>query len=443
MWLLPASSIVSHLAGRAYYRLTVSGGRVPPRGPVLLVANHPNSLLDPLLVTAAARRGVRFLAKAPIFADVRIGWLMRGAGAIPVYRQVDDPTKMGQNVGMFRAAHEALALGAAVGIFPEGISHGEPSLVPLRTGAARIALGALSTLKQAFPIVPIGLVFRRKNVFRSDAAVIVGREVDWADLAPRDADDPEAVRELTRRITEALRGVTVNLEQWADRPLADCAVRVWEAEFPSEQGRPARVSRLRTTTTLLAQVREDGSGRWDELVKNLATHCRRLQRLGLHPADLKADVSLTRGLRWSTRRLLLLPAAAIALLGYLVFWPPYRATGFLVDRLDPDAEMRSTYQLLGGALLHVLWVGILTVAAFASAGPNAAALVFLLVPPAGILGHAIRERWRGAWRDARRFFLLRSRRELVVALRERQQRLAARLEELYDALPEGTQSVES
>jgi 1-acyl-sn-glycerol-3-phosphate acyltransferase len=442
MWLLPASSIVSRVASRAYYRLTVSGGRVPSRGPVLLVANHPNSLLDPLLVTAAAGRGVRFLAKAPIFSDVRIGWLVRGAGAIPVYRQIDDPSQMRQNVGMFRAVHEALAHGAAVGIFPEGISHGEPSLAPLRTGAARIALGAFSTLKRTFPIVPVGLVFRRKNVFRSDAAVIVGEQVDWADLAPRDADDPEAVRELTRRITEALRGVTVNLEQWADRPLADCAVRVWEAEFSSEQGQSARVSRLRTTTTLLAHVREDESGRWDELMKNLVAHCRRLRRLGLHPMDLKADVSLARGLLWSTRRLFLLPAAAIALLGYLVFWPPYRATGFIVDRLDPDDEMRSTYKLLGGALFHALWVGTLTIATFAFAGPNAAALVLLLVPAAGIVGHAIRERWRGAWRDARRFFLLRSRRELVVALRERQQKLATRLGELYHAMPEGTRSVE-
>jgi 1-acyl-sn-glycerol-3-phosphate acyltransferase len=424
-----------------YYRLTVSGGRLPPRGPVLLVANHPNSLLDPLLVTAAARRGVRFLAKAPIFSDVRIGWLVRGTGAIPVYRQVDDPSKMRQNEGMFRAVHEALVHGAAVGIFPEGISHGEPSLAPLRTGAARIALGALSTLKP-FPIVPVGLVFRRKNIFRSDAAVIVGEEVDWADLAPRDADDPEAVRELTRRITAALRGVTVNLEQWADRPLADCTVRVWEVEFPSEQGQSARVSRLRTTTTLLARVRQDESGRWDELVNSLAAHCRRLRRLGLHPADLKADVSLARGFRWSARRLVLLPAAAVALLGYLEFWPPYRATAWIVDLLDPDDEMRSTYQLLGGALFHALWVGILTIAAFVFAGPNAAAVVLLLVLTTGILGHAIRERWRGAWRDARRFFLLRSRRELVVALRERQQRLAARLEELYDAMPEGAGSVE-
>jgi len=442
MWLLPASSILSRVAGRAYYRLTVSGGRVPSRGPVLLVANHPNSLLDPVLVSVAARRGVRFLAKAPIFSDARIGWLVRGAGSIPVYRQSDDPSKMHQNVDMFRAVHEALVQGAAVGIFPEGVSHGEPSLARLRTGAARIALGAFSTLQRAFPIVPVGLVFRSKNVFRSDAAVIVGQEVDWADLAPRDADDPEAVRELTRRITDALRGVTVNLERWADRPLADCSVRVWEAEFPSEQSPSARVSRLRTTTTLLAQVREDESGRWDELVENLAAHCRRLQRLGLAPVDLKADVSLARGFLWSARRLILLPAAVLALLGYLVFWPPYRATGFIVDRLDPDDETRSTYKLLGGILFYALWVGILTIAAFAFAGPNAAALVLLLVPAAGIVGHTVRERWRGAWRDARRFFLLRSRRELVVALRERQRKLAARLEELYDAMPEGTESVE-
>ncbi len=442
MWLLPASSIVSRVAGRAYYRLTLSGGRVPPRGPVLLVANHPNSLLDPLLVTAAARRGVRFLAKAPVFSDARIGWLLRGMGSIPVYRLIDDSSKMHRNLDMFRAAHEALVQDSAVGIFPEGISHGEPSLAPLRTGAARIALGAFTTLKRVFPIVPIGLVFRRKDVFRSDAAVIVGREVEWVDLAPRGVDDPEAVKALTRRIDDALRGVTVNLEHWADQPLADCAVRTWETEFPAEQGQAARVSRLRTTTTLLARVREDDSGRWATLVVDLRNHCRRLRRLGLHPADLQADVSLARGLRYSARRLLLVPAAAIALLGFMTFWIPYRTTGLVVDRLDPDEETRSTYKLLGGTLFHALWVGILAIAALAFVGPNAAVLAFLLVPALGIVGLAVRERWRGAWRDARRYFLLRSRRELVVALRERQQKLAGRLVELYDAKLEGTRSVE-
>ncbi len=138
MWLTPLFPWVARVGAFTYYRMRSGGETVPRRGPVLLVANHPNSLLDPLLVAAVAGRPVRFLAKAPLFADWKIGWLIRAAGAIPVYRRADDPASMDRNEEMFRAVHAALAGGAAVGIFPEGLSHSEPALAPLRTGAARI-----------------------------------------------------------------------------------------------------------------------------------------------------------------------------------------------------------------------------------------------------------------------------------------------------------------
>ena len=120
MWLVPAFSLVANAAARLYYRLTIAGERVPAAGPVLLVANHANSLIDPILVCAAARRPVRFLAKAPLFSDPKTAWMVRAVGAIPVYRRVDDPTLMRRNTDMFRAAYEVLAHGAALGIFPEG-----------------------------------------------------------------------------------------------------------------------------------------------------------------------------------------------------------------------------------------------------------------------------------------------------------------------------------
>src|SRR5687767_5737941 len=183
MWLLPALSNVSAFATRSYYRLSVAGGEVPRSGPVLLVANHPNSLLDPAMVATAARRPVRFLAKSSLFSHPAVGWLVRGAGAIPVYRQQDNPAEMGRNSEMFRAVHAALADGAAIAIFPEGISHSEPSVTPLKTGAARIALGAAAIHGSAFPIVPIGLVVRDKGTFRSAALSIIGAPVEWADLA--------------------------------------------------------------------------------------------------------------------------------------------------------------------------------------------------------------------------------------------------------------------
>jgi len=105
MWLAPAFSRLAHAASRIYYRLTIAGERVPAGGPVLLVANHPNSLIDPILVCAAARRPVRFLAKAPLFSDFKTGWMMRAVGAIPVHRRVDDPGLMDRNQDMFRAVY--------------------------------------------------------------------------------------------------------------------------------------------------------------------------------------------------------------------------------------------------------------------------------------------------------------------------------------------------
>ena len=212
MWLLPTFSAVCTAAARIFYRLDISGPSVPRRGPVLLVANHPNSLLDPVFVSAVAGRPVRFLAKAPLFSDAKVGWLIRGAGAIPVYRKVDDPGATGQNVTMFRGVFEALESGAAVGIFPEGISHSEASMTPLKTGAARIALGTGES-RGPFPIVPIGIVLRNKAQFRSEALVMRGELLTWDDLSGRSSEDRDAVTELTKRIDAALRAVTINLAQ--------------------------------------------------------------------------------------------------------------------------------------------------------------------------------------------------------------------------------------
>src|SRR5688500_1078496 len=215
MWLLPALAGVSAFATKVYYRFAVAGADVPRTGPVLLVANHPNSLLDPAMVAAAARRPVRFLAKSSLFSHPAVGWLVRGAGAIPVYRQQDDPGQMRRNLEMFRAVHTALASGAAVGIFPEGISHNLPAIAPLKTGAARIALGAATLIGAPFPIVPMGLVVRDKGTFRSAALAIIGAPVAWDDIAPLGIDGPEAVRALTARIDAAIR--EIGRASWRER----------------------------------------------------------------------------------------------------------------------------------------------------------------------------------------------------------------------------------
>ena len=437
MWLLPAIAALSRVAARTYYRLTIAGERVPSSGPLLVVANHPNALLDPILVAAAARRPVRFLAKAPLVDDRRIGWLVRALGCIPVYRQQDGAAATGRNAEAFRAAHEALAGGSAVAVFPEGISHDAPALSPLKTGTARIALGAAAATGAPFPLVPIGLVLRAKETYRSDALAVVGEPVPWDDLSSSGPEDAHAVRELTSRIDAALRGVTLNLDDWADAPVVECAEAIWAAERGASSDPAERVERLRVVTGLLGELRRVPGAAGAVLFTSVRRHARVLARLGLAPADLHADVRSEAALGWSVRRipLALLPVILVAVAGFVAWWPPYRLTGIAARAVDrgPGRDARATYKLIGGVLFYLAWLVIVTALAFAWWGVGAGFGTLVGLPLLGIAGLWIRERWRASWASARRFFMIRHEPRLIADLRWRQRELAERLDTILAA----------
>ncbi len=442
MWLQPVLRFIGTAASRVFYRFEVSGPRVPQSGPVLLVANHPNGLLDPALVIAAAGRNVRFLAKSTLFSDVRLGWLVRGGGAIPVYRRIDVEVGPGDNLGAFEAAIEALGRGDSIGVFPEGISHSQPSLARLKTGAARMALGAFARFGQHVPIVPIGLVLRAKEKFRSEAAAVLGEPVPWADLADRGADDREAVRELTDRIGAGLRRVTVNLERWEDAPLVEWVESIWAAEKESYDDRAEQLERVNVISTMLSDLRRrEQSPEAAALAVEIREHRERMLSLGLEPRDL-AGRSGARSLGRPYRAVDPL-SALLGAAGYALFRLPYRLTGWLTTLSRPDPETQSTYKLLIGLVVYTAWVMALAALAAWLAGPWIGALVLPAVPAIGLIGLWIRERRRDTRRLWRKLSSVLARREIVPALRTRQREIADDLEAFYEAWRRGPARIES
>lgn len=435
MWLYRAMPAISNLACRVYYRLTVGGARVAAEGPVLLVANHTNSLMDPPLVVVAAERTVRFMAKSTLFTHPGISWLVKAVGSVPVYRQQDDPKAVSQNFDSFRDVSAALAEGYAVGIFPEGISHSASRLQPLKTGAARIALGAAAKIGSAFPIVPMGLVFRDRRSFRSAAHVVVGDAFAWDDLASRGPGDKEAVRELTRRIEASMRSVTLNLYDWSDEQLVRCAERVWRAEFPVSTDARDEMARLHAATNALAQLRLGADSRWRHVARALRAHDRMLTRMGLTPRTLSEQVSSDAALRWTLGRVPQIAFVPLAAIGYVLFWIPRQVTTAVAEKLAraEGEDAVPTYRVLAGFLFFLIWFVVLGVASSFVFGGWGGLLVFLALPFVALGTLAVGESRRLTWEAVRRFFVLRLQRERVGALRERQKTLAAELRSLYES----------
>ena len=114
---------VAHRVIKRYYpRIQITGAeRIPKTGPVLFCANHPNSLVDPILIGIAARRPVSFLAKAPLFKTPLLGPIIKALGMVPAYRGRDDARQVKKNSASLALVAKGLKAGRAMGIFPEEI----------------------------------------------------------------------------------------------------------------------------------------------------------------------------------------------------------------------------------------------------------------------------------------------------------------------------------
>jgi len=371
-----------------YYReVEVAGAeRIPADGPLLLLANHHNGMIDPLIVIAASRRPVRYIAKEPLFRIPVLGWFMRRLGCLPAHRQKDAGYAKEKNEELYRAVKEAFLAGGAIGIFPEGGSHTDPALADFKHGAAKMALEAeaLADFKLGLRAQLVGIHFERTRLFRGRVLVTFGDSQPVAGYRERFTGDPRgAVAALTKDLRARLAVMVLDAENEEVARLAAIAERILR-DGGSAPDLEERFKRQKAVLDRYRQLKETRPAEVEAVRRLLRNYDRMLRLVGSRDGQVRAEYRWPRILGFALRNTAaLLLAAPVFLLGIAVHAVPYAAARTCAVLYRGEEDHRSSVGLLSAIAIFPLWYAGLVIAGWNSLPLRFWLPVVLCGPPAG------------------------------------------------------------
>lgn len=342
---------------------------MPARGPLLVVANHPNTFMDPIVIASLLPQQVYFIAKSTVFSSPLHNWLLPHMNLIPIHRSQDRPGVPLDNEATFKAIYQALTNHKTLLIFPEGTSFNERRLRKLKTGTARMALGAAASLPEVanLQILPVGLNYSDPTRFRSDVFVNVGKPIAVAPyLAQYQQDEKGTVNELTDRIRQQLEKLIVVTPTDDEDVLVRQIEQVYKETLAAQTSleAPRHVRDFLLTRAImkgLAHFLETQPLRVEQFRDKMRSYVGQLEELDLKrlPTVEENNVLLRQTL---VRTLLLTLTLPLYLYGLFNNYLAYIIPSKVADALTEEQEFRAPIMLSVGIfsfpILYALQAGI-------------------------------------------------------------------------------------
>ena len=407
---------------RSYYHVHSSGTQVEEQGPMILVSNHSGGLVDGGLIWFICSRNPRFIAKYTLFKMPFLRHIMGATGAIPVYRKKDN-VDTNQNRGSFDAIHEELARGGAIGMFPEGEGGSAPGLRQFKTGAARMALGALAAKDWNLDVSvqPVGVYYDDRDRYRSNIFAWIGEPINFKHLRELYEQSPiKAARQATEEIRAALANCVVQYKSHGEAP-----AMVMAADLIPHRGRQLP-ERVHSCVAAMQRLKEVAPRRAKKLKAGLDQLSEELQQIGIRANDLDQRP----GLGTTTAAVAML--AVTFLLRWIIWiaWLPVLVPAQVVSRRKAPPDKVVTFQLFGSTFISPIWLlcsGLWLGSTYGlQAGLSAVAGLGISAFCAGPVRDGflsslaiVRGRFEGGARGERNLRLLKLRNQLTLALTRR------------------------
>lgn len=360
---------------RTFFReLEVNGvENVPIDNGGIVIAWHPNGMVDPALIFSTFPKDLMFGARHGLFQWPMLGWIMRQVGTVPIYRRQDLKTmpveeQRAKNQESLDAMSSRISSGAFTALFPEGVSHDDPCLKQLKTGAARIFDSAHQSDHQFPPvIIPVGLHYDHKQRFRSSVLVNYHPPILIPESIWQLSDPKERWERLTNLMEETLTEAIYAMEDWTMHRNFNRAASLVRAERLADQ---VRVRQASITERVIGVARlwkgyherkETHPTQVADIVGRIEQYRLDMESLGLLDHQLDGDP------RWiSTRVLLILGGQSILVafvlppllfVGYIINFPTMYLIRYIVLHRVKFQKDRASVQLFSSIVLYPLtWV---------------------------------------------------------------------------------------
>lgn len=186
---------------------------VPKKGAVLFAVNHPNGLIDPLIVTTNNPRASYFLVKAAAFKNPIIEKILNSLNLIAIYRMRDGIDQLAKNEEVFNKCYNIFNRGKSLMIFPEGSDCRDRTVRPLSKGFTRIVYGAIEKYPGLqLKVVPVGVTYQNASQFPCKVALHYGTPIDASEIYANNIPS-KSINILKKEVAEQLKNLCVHIEK--------------------------------------------------------------------------------------------------------------------------------------------------------------------------------------------------------------------------------------
>ena len=357
---------VCKLALNVYFRKkhVVGKENLPQQGPFILVANHPSSFLDPLSIAVETKPKINFLAKGVLFKNKLVASILKGLNMVPIHRAEDNPKLLNKNTEVFKDCYKKLKDDGVIMIFPEGTSEMERRLRKIKTGAARIALGAEKEYNYELnlKIVPVGLNYTKSSRFRSEATVNIGEAINISDyFETYKKDEIATAKDLTAEIESRIRTLMVAIDKEENDELIERIESIYKNTLKAKNEEENEVindiKSSQKITEAVSYFQVKNPALYDNMANKIDQYFLKLRRVKLSDKSLEKNNTESLGNLFKSSIALIL-GFPLWLFGILTSYIPYKLPRAVALKITDSEAFYGALLMSLGTFFFILFYSI-------------------------------------------------------------------------------------